>query len=146
MYLTGIPRSWQILSHCQVPKLDRLRVPRSREGEGDLPARRKTFWRKEARVAKPGMRKWLTGKWYRAAISCTGLVRLFPGLGPGGKLHPDKGCPERSTGLGKPSWFGNKRNAVGQDEHPEGPTQLVKQPERGAAAGGGRRVKEPYLL
>ena len=29
-----------------------------------------------------------------------------------------------------------EENAVGQDEHPEGPTQLVKQPERGAAAGG----------
>ena len=41
-----------------------------------------------------------------------GVVRLFPGLRPGGKLHPDKGYPERSTGLGKPSWFGKKRTLL----------------------------------
>ena len=41
MYLTGIPREESNLFSKPSPKLDRLRVPRSRKGEGDLPVKRR---------------------------------------------------------------------------------------------------------
>lgn len=108
---------------------------------GTCPPNEGAFWRKWVRVAKPGMQKWLTGRWHRIAISCTGFVRLFPGLKPGGKLHPNRVSPCRLEVRINPSDLATKECDVGSVEAPRGPTQLREQPGRrcgGRGVGGGR--------